>query len=39
MLLFMEIAFIILLLGAQVIAELEASARADLPWWEKPKAG
>ncbi len=39
MLLFMEIAFIILLLGAQVIAELEASARAELPWWEKPKAG
>lgn len=39
MLLFMDTAFVILLLGAPVIAELEASARADLPWWEKPKAG
>ena len=36
MLLFMEIAFIILLLGAQVIAELEHSAAAGLPWWQKP---
>lgn len=36
-LLFMEIAFIILLLGAQVIAELEGSAAADLPWWQRPK--
>lgn len=38
MLLFMEIAFIILLLGAQVIAELELSASAGVPWWEKPGA-
>jgi YihY family inner membrane protein len=36
MLLFMEIAFVILLLGAQVIAELVASATAGVPWWEKP---
>ncbi len=36
LLLFMEIAFIILLLGAQVIAELEHSAAAKIPWWEKP---
>ena len=36
MLLFMEIAFIILLLGAQVIAELEHSADAGVPWWQKP---
>jgi len=36
MLLFLEIAFIILLLGAQVIAELESSAAAGLPWYEKP---
>jgi len=36
MLLFMEIAFVILLLGAQVIAELEHSAAAGLPWWQKP---
>ncbi len=36
MLLFLEIAFIILLLGAQVIAELEASSQAGVPWWEKP---
>lgn len=36
MLLFMEIAFVILLLGAQVIAELVASAAAGIPWWEKP---
>lgn len=36
MLLFMEIAFIILLLGAQVIAELEHSAAAGVPWWQKP---
>jgi len=35
-LLFLEIAFIILLLGAQVIAELEASSAAGLPWYEKP---
>lgn len=36
MLLFMEIAFVILLLGAQVIAELEHSADAGVPWWQKP---
>ena len=36
-LLFLEIAFIILLLGAQVIAELEASSAAGLPWYEKPR--
>jgi YihY family inner membrane protein len=36
MLLSMEIAFIILLLGAQVIAELEHSAQAGVPWWQKP---
>ncbi len=34
-LLYLEIAFIILLLGAQLIAELEASAAAGLPWYEK----
>jgi YihY family inner membrane protein len=39
MLLFMEIAFIILLLGAQVIAELEVSAAAGVPWWQRPVAG
>jgi YihY family inner membrane protein len=32
----LEIASIILLLGAQVIAELEASAAAGLPWYERP---
>ncbi len=36
-LLVMEIAAIIILLGAQVIAELERSARAGLPWYENPK--
>jgi YihY family inner membrane protein len=36
MLLFLEIAFVILLLGAQVIAELVDSAAAGVPWWEKP---
>jgi membrane protein len=36
-LLFLEAAFIILLVGAQVIAELEASAVAGLPWYEKPR--
>jgi YihY family inner membrane protein len=36
-LLFLEIAFIILLLGAQVIAELEASSALGLPWHEKPE--
>ncbi len=35
-LLYLEIAFVILLLGAQVIAELEASAAAGLPWYERP---
>jgi YihY family inner membrane protein len=35
-LLYLEIAFIILLLGAQLIAELEASSAAGLPWYEKP---
>jgi YihY family inner membrane protein len=35
-LLFLEVAFIIVLLGAQVIAELTASAEAGLPWYEKP---
>ena len=35
-LIFLEAAFIILLLGAQVIAELEASAAAGLPWHEQP---
>jgi membrane protein len=36
-LLYLEIAFIILLLGAQLIAELEASSAAGLPWYEKPR--
>jgi YihY family inner membrane protein len=36
MLLSMEIAFVIVLLGAQVIAELEHSAQAGVPWWQKP---
>lgn len=36
-LLSMEIAAVILLLGAQVIAEIEVSAEAGLPWWEEPK--
>jgi membrane protein len=36
-LLVMEIAAIIILLGAQVIAELERSARAGLLWYEDPK--
>ncbi len=35
-LLYLEIVFVILLLGAQAIAELEASAAAGLPWWERP---
>ncbi|MCK9460100.1 MAG: YihY/virulence factor BrkB family protein [Proteobacteria bacterium] len=38
MLLFLEITFIILLLGAQVIAELEASAAAGVPWHQKPSS-
>ncbi len=37
-LLYLEIASIILLVGAQVIAELEASAAAGLPWYERPPA-
>ena len=36
-LLYLEIVFVILLLGAQAIAELEASAAAGLPWWEWPR--
>ncbi len=36
-LLYLEIASIILLLGAQLIAELEASSAAGLPWYEKPR--
>jgi len=35
-LLFLEVAFTILLLGAQVIAELETSAAAGVRWYEKP---
>jgi YihY family inner membrane protein len=35
-LLYLEIASIILLVGAQVIAELQASAAAGLPWHERP---
>ena len=35
-LLFLEVAFVILLLGAQVIAELEASSAAALRWYETP---
>ena len=38
LLLFLEAAFIIVLLGAQVIAELEASAAAGVPWYEPPHA-
>ena len=34
-LLFLEATFVILLLGAQVIAELEASSAAGLPWYAK----
>ena len=34
LLLYLEAAFIIMLLGAQVIAELEASAAAGVPWYE-----
>jgi len=36
LLLYLEAAFVILLLGAQVIAELEASAAAGVPWHERP---
>jgi membrane protein len=35
-LLYLEIVFVILLLGVQVIAELEASAAAGVRWWERP---
>jgi YihY family inner membrane protein len=35
-LLFLEVAFIIVLLGAQVIAELTASDEAGLPWYQAP---
>lgn len=38
LLLTLEIGAFILLLGAQVIAELERSAKADLPWYEAPNA-
>jgi YihY family inner membrane protein len=37
LLLYLEGAFIIVLLGAQVIAELEASAAAGVPWFEPPR--
>ena len=33
-LLTLEVATVIILLGAQVIAELERSADADLPWYQ-----
>ena len=36
-LLSMEVAAVILLLGAQVIADLERAARADVPWYEGPR--
>jgi YihY family inner membrane protein len=39
LLLYLEGAFIVVLLGAQVIAELEASAAAGRPWYEPPAAG
>ncbi len=35
-LLSMEIVAIVILLGAQVIAELERAERLDLPWWANP---
>lgn len=38
LLLSMEIGFIILLLGAQVIAELEASSTAGKPWWQRAES-
>jgi membrane protein len=37
-LLYLEIVFVMLLLGVQVIAELEASAAAGVRWWERPPA-
>jgi membrane protein len=36
-LLSLEIVFVILLLGAQVIAELEASSAAGMRWYEKAR--
>jgi YihY family inner membrane protein len=36
LLLYLEVAAAILLLGAQVIAELERSAEAGLPWYQEP---
>jgi uncharacterized BrkB/YihY/UPF0761 family membrane protein len=36
-LLYLEVVSVILLFGAQVIAELERSARADVAWHEEPK--
>jgi membrane protein len=36
LLLYLEGAFIIVLLGAQVIAELEASAAGGVPWYQAP---
>ena len=36
-LLFLEVAFVILLIGAQVIAEIEASSAAGMPWYEEPR--
>jgi YihY family inner membrane protein len=38
-LLSLEMVFVILLLGAQVIAELEASSAAGVRWYEDPRAG
>jgi YihY family inner membrane protein len=35
-LLSMEVAAVIVLLGAQVIAEVEKSAEAEVPWYEEP---
>lgn len=37
-LLYLEIVFVMLLLGVQVIAELEASAAGGVRWWERPPA-
>jgi YihY family inner membrane protein len=37
-LLFLEVAFVILLIGAQVIAELEASSAAGVPWHQAPSS-
>jgi YihY family inner membrane protein len=38
LLLYLEAAAAVLLLGAQVIAELERSAEAGLPWYREPEA-